>query len=1129
MLPRYKIRPQRLSPNSSFSNLQFRFSTTHLEKDPRIRESPSQELNFYNHLLEISLRECKKIQTRQVFDQMPERPCFSLKLAKQIHAQSLKFGISSEGKLGNSILDLYAKCGHMDYSRKVFLHLEKRDGLAWNSIMSMKSRKGFLIDVLEDFVSMWSSGVAGNQFSFAIVLSACAKLMDLELGKLVHCALMKMGFETEAYCEGALIDMYAKCGYLVVAKRIFDGAMYPDKVSCTAMISGFSQVGLINEALKVFEQMQEAGHVLDDVVLVTVLSTCLGHGRLDDACCLFAKIPKPNVVAWNVMISGHVKGGKEGEAIKLFKNMVNAGSEPTRSTLGSVLRAIATIANIKYGLQVHSWALKRGLSTNIYAGSSLVNMYAKCQKMEAAKAVFNDLEEKNEVLWNALIGGYAQNGHAHEVLKLFVDMKISGSQPDEYTYTSLLSASACLEDIDMGCRLHSVIIKNEFGANLYVQNALVDMYAKCGALLKARKLFEQIKNRDNVSWNAIIVGYVQEEDEEEAFCMFHRMMSEGIAPDEVSLASILSGVANLKDLFKGMQVHCFMLKYGLEKAMYAGSSLIDMYCKCRVVDIASEIFSSMHERSVVCVNALISGHAQFSLGKAANTFKYMLLEGLQPSEVTFATLLEACSQNIDLYFGMQIHCFILKAGLPFNDEFLTVSLLGMYMSTGRNSDAIGFFSELPHPRSTVIWTVLISGSAQNDHYEDALLWYQEMRCHDAMPDQATFASVLRACSILTSLEDGRKVHSLIFHVGYDKDELTGSVLVDMYAKCGDIKLSAQVFREMISKKDVISWNSMIVGYAKNGYAEDALEIFDEMKNANIKPDEVTFLGVLTACSHAGMVPKGREIYDSMISLYGVQPRLDHRACMVDLLGRWGFLEEAEKFIDNMGSEPDSMIWTTYLSACRLQGDEARGKRAAEKLIELEPHDSSPYLLLSSIHAASGNWDGVKVVRKQMTEKGLVKLPGSSKISLAYQVLLHKIPDSLDRDCSNARAHSNAEKSKSHPSNLDRFLKCCELNCRKGIEFFRKVRTEEEMKNLLRFFTPFFLIILFVHSCLNIKFSLCDGRGVEDFAWVRVVFFCISPMGYGCVKVIAEAFNVEKELLTKIKQTQVSCNPSALFN
>lgn len=981
MLPRFHIKLQRVKPNYSALNHRLKYSTTQLVEDPQIRQLPLQELDLYDHLLKTCLQECKKIQSRHMLDGMPQRLGFSLKTAKTIHARSLRYGISTDSNLGNSILDLYAKCGHRDYAEKVFLHLRRRDELAWNSILSMNSRKGLFGDVLEDFTSMWSCGVVGNQFTFAIVLSACAKLMTVELGKQVHSAAIKMGLEANAYCEGALIDMYAKCGHLVFAKRVFDDAVNPDKVSWTAIISGFAQVGLTTKAIEIFEQMQKVGLVPDQVVYVTVLSAFVRQGRLEDARHLFSQIPNPNVVAWNVMISGHAKGGYEGEAIELFKNMVKAGVEPTRSTLGSILSAIASVANYKYGLQVHSWAVKRGLDSNVYAGSSLVNMYAKCQKMEAAKAVFDGLEEKNDVLWNTLLGGHAQNGHASEVLELFMHMKILGFQPDKYTYTSVLSACARLKNVDMGRQLHSVIIKKDFGVNLYVQNSLVDMYAKCGNLLTARKLFEQIKSRDNVSWNAIIVGCVQEEEEEEAFLMFRRMMSDEIAPDEVSLASILSATANLQDLCKGKQVHCFLVKYGLEKGLYAGSSLIDMYCKCGIVEAATLVFSCMPEISVVCLNALIAGHAQVSLGVAVNIFKHMLSDGVQPSEVTFATLLEACSDNIDLNFGRQIHCSILKLGLTHNDEFLVVSLLGMYMSAQRNNDAISFFHELPHPKSTIIWTVLISGSAQNGDGEEALLWYQQMSSHNAMPDQATFATVLGVCSSLASLEDGTKIHSIIFHTGYDIDELIGGALVDMYAKCGDMRSSSQVFREMVTKKDVISWNSMIVGYAKNGFAEDALRVFDEMNRTDVKPDEVTFLGVLTACSHAGMVPEGREIYDKMISRYGVRPRVDHCACMIDLFGRWGFLGEAEKFIDNMDFKPDSMIWATYLSSCRLHGDDARGQYAAQKLIELEPHSSSPYVLLSNIHAASGNWDDANLVREKMTEKGVKKFPGSSKISL----------------------------------------------------------------------------------------------------------------------------------------------------
>lgn len=198
----------------------------------------------------------------------------------------------------------------------------------------------------------------------------------------------------------------------------------------------------------------------------------------------------------------------------------------------------------------------------------------------------------------------------------------------------------------------------------------------------------------------------------------------------------------------------------------------------------------------------------------------------------------------------------------------------------------------------------------------------------------------------------REIHSLIFHTGFDLDELTSSALVDMYAKCGDVKSSVQVFEELATKKDVISWNSMIVGFAKNGYAKCALKVFDEMTQSCITPDDVTFLGVLTACSHAGWVYEGRQIFDVMVNYYGIEPRVDHYACMVDLLGRWGFLKEAEEFIDKLEVEPNAMIWANLLGACRIHGDEKRGQRAAKKLIELEPQSCSPCVLLSNMYAAS---------------------------------------------------------------------------------------------------------------------------------------------------------------------------------
>ncbi|KAI3743254.1 hypothetical protein L1987_60960 [Smallanthus sonchifolius] len=960
------------------------------------------EEQAYSRLLAICLQHCKQIQGRRLFDEMPQRLKQASRAVDLIHAQSVIHGFDSNGKLGNAIVDLHAKCGNMVFSQKAFDRLEQRDTLAWNSILSMYSRRGKLEDVVQLFGSMQGSGMEPNQFTYAIVLSVCARLADVVLGKAVHCHVMKTGFVCNSFCEGSLIDMYAKCGIVDDASRIFDGCVYSDTVSWTAMIGGYVQVGLPDKAIGLFKDMLKLGHVPDQVAFVTVISACVESGRFDDARQLFDKMRDPNVVAWNVMVSGHARDGCYHMAIDYFISMTRYEIKPTRSTLGSVLSAIANTFDIDCGSQVHALATKQGLFSNVYVGSSLINMYAKCQEMGSARRVFDALDDKNTILWNTMLGGYAQNRNADEVIGLFINMRHFGFIPDEFTYTSVLSASASLKSVELGKQLHSVVVKNKFNMNLFVGNALVDMYAKSSSLQDAMKQFSMIKNRDNVSWNAMIVRFVQEEEANKAFSLFQKMRKDVITPDEVCFASLLSACANIQSLTKGKQLHSLLVKLNMETSLYAGSSLLDMYSKCGVISDAQEVYSSMPEKSVASTNALISGYVvQNSIKSALSLFIDMLSGGLLiPSEVTLATLLDGCNEPSKLTLGRQIHNLVIKYGFSsYDDEFLAVSLLGMYFNTRVPPDAMVVFSELPNPKSTVLWTAVLSGLAQNDCSDKALEIYQEMRRNNSMPDQATFVSILKACAALASLQDGHVVHSLVFHSSFDSDELTCSGLVDMYAKCGDIASSSQVFKEIINKKDVITWNSMIVGFAKNGYAENALQIFNEMMESNIKPDDITFLGVLTACSHAGKVSEGRSIFDSMINHYKIEPRTDHISCMIDLLGRWGYLKEAEDIIDELEFKPNAMIWATFLGACRIHGDDRRGKRASVELANLEPESSASFVLLSNIYAASGRWDQVKFVRREMKEKGVKKHPGCSWIKLGQSTHLFVSGDDSHSSCS----------------------------------------------------------------------------------------------------------------------------------
>ncbi|KAK9125906.1 hypothetical protein Scep_014752 [Stephania cephalantha] len=961
--------------------------------DPRI----------FTRLLKTCLKKFKQVYAYQVFDKVPRQVTQSANKSKIIHAQTLKFGIASLSDPGNAIVDLYAKCGNFYYARNALDRLDERDGRAWNSIISIYSRSGMGEEVIRGFGLMREANVEPNQFTFAMVLSTCAKMRAGGVGRQVHSCLIKLGFEYVSFCEGSLIDMYAKCGYLADACRVFDGADSFDTVSWTSMIAGYVRVGLPEKALDLFEDMQRVGVTPDQVAYVTVITAYVDLGSLDDALILFNQMADPNVVAWNVMISGHARSGFVIEAVTIFRDMRLAGIRPSRSSLGSVLSAIANLVALDLGQQVHSDAFKLGLDSNVYVRSSLINMYAKCQVMEAARKVFDSLDERNLVLWNAMLAGYALNMFPTEVIEMFLHIRDHDEKPDAFTYTSVLSACACLKSIELGKQLHSSFIKSNLASNLFVGNALVDMYAKCGDMTGARQQFELIPYRDNVSWNAIIVGYVHEENEDEACNMFRRMNFDGYVPDEVSLSSILSGCANTQALQHGKQIHCFLLKYSLDMNVYAGSSLIDMYAKSGKFEAARNVLARMPEHTVVSMNALIAGYVLYDNSEEAiNLFREMQAKCAKLTKFTFASILAVLSGSSRVSMGKQVHCHTLKSGDLHDDVFLGVSLIGIYLKSLNNEDAGKLFLEFPNHRTIILWTAMISGYAQNGYFAEALSMFRDMRKDGIWPDQSAFACVLSACAGLAALKDGTEVHCLIVQTGFNLDENTCSALIDMYAKCGDIRSSSQVFEEMDFKQEVISWNSMIVGLAKNGYAEDALRIFHQMEDSNVKPDDITFLGVLTACSHAGMVSEGRGFFDSMINYYGIQPRMDHYACMIDLFGRRGLLKEAEKFINDFSFEPDSKVWATLLAACKVHGDDVLGKWAAEKLIELEPYDSSPYILLSNIYAASKNWDGVNAVRKLMKEKGVMKSPGCSWIVIGTKTHLFiagdKFHPSADEIC-----------------------------------------------------------------------------------------------------------------------------------
>eukprot|EP01018_Ginkgo_biloba_P008630 Gb_28771 [translate_table: standard] len=445
-------------------------------------------------------------------------------------------------------------------------------------------------------------------------------------------------------------------------------------------------------------------------------------------------------------------------------------------------------------------------------------------------------------------------------------------------------------------------------------------YAQNGHVNEALKLFQQMPERDVVSWTTMIAGYAQNGYFDKALNHFRRMQLTGVETNSDTFTSVLPACANLVSLHYGKEVHENIIRSGFQSDVFVGSAIVDMYAKCGKIDDARHVFDKMPERNVVTWNALIAGYAQ------------------------------------DARFDM----------------------------------ALELFQKMPI-RNVVSWTAMIAGYAQGGHSGEALGFFREMQLTRVTPDSDTFASVLPACANLVILHAGKEVHENIIRSGFQSDIFVGNALVDMYAKCGSIENARQVFDKM-PRQDVISWTAMIVGYAMHGHGKEALQLFKQMQQSGTKPDNVTFVGVLSACCHAGLVDDGYQFFGVMSRDYHIAPAMEHYCCMVDLLGRAGHLDEAQDFINKMPIEPNAAVWGSLLGSCRVHTNIELGKCVAEHLFELDPNNPAHYVTLSNIYATAGKWDDVEKVRKMMKARRVKKMPGCSWIEVNNKVYTFVIGD-----------------------------------------------------------------------------------------------------------------------------------------
>lgn len=549
--------------------------------------------------------------------------------------------------------------------------------------------------------------------------------------------------------------------------------------------------------------------------------------------------------------------------------------------------------------------------------------------------------------------------------------------------------------------VHAHIIKTGTHQDLFVSTFLVNVYAKCGNMEIARKVFDNLPKRNVISWTSLMTGYVHSSQPEVAIHVFQEMLEAGAYPTNYTLGIVLNACSSLQSVNLGKQLHAYSIKYQIDFDTSIGNSLCSLYSKCGSLESAVKAFKKIEEKNVISWTATIT--ACGDNGEAVRGLKFfteMLSEGIEPNEYTLTSVLRLCCLMLSLDVGTQVHSLSIKLGYELNLPIRN-SIMYLYLKCGLINEARELFNGMG-AISLVTWNAMIAGHAQiMDLAEDDLSAYQsgtealniflKLNRSGLKPDLFTFSSILTICSGLVALQQGEQIHAQTIKSGFLSDRVVGTALVNMYNKCGSIEKASKAFVEM-STRTLISWTTMIAGFAQHGKTQQALQLFEDMRIAGVRPNQITFVSVLSACSQAGMVNEALGFFEMMKKDYRIKPVLDHFACLIDMYVRLGRLEEAFALVKKMDPAPNEFIWSILVAGCRSHGNLELGFYAAEKLLELKPKDTETYVFLLNMYLSVGRWKDVSKVRKMMKEEKLGKLRDWSWISIKDKVFSFKPND-----------------------------------------------------------------------------------------------------------------------------------------
>ncbi|KAJ1298489.1 hypothetical protein BS78_01G457500 [Paspalum vaginatum] len=935
----------------------------------------------------------------------------SLKCLRELHARLAVAGAIQVTSVITGLVDSYLSFGKPASAALLFAETYRSRPVVYSLNLAIRgfSDHGFHRELLDLYREL--CGFGSDNFTFPPVIKACTAVSCLRLGRAVHCRVLRTGHGGNVGVQTGLLDMYAKSGHIDVSRRVFDCMVQRDLISWNAMVSGYSLNGCFREAVEALQEMQLDAMRPNASTLVGIVGMCNGVGARDVGYSLHAFALKCGVtddeslasafismyavfddlsssrlvfdlqhvkdlVSFNSMISAYVQHSNWKEAFGIFRLMHCAGPGPNLVTVVSLLPSCSDFLGTKRSESVHAIIIKFGLADQVSVISALVSMYSKLGILDASMLIFYCSTEKNNVLWNSMISGYLVNNEWKMALDAFCRMQIEGVAPDAITVTNMISVCRHAKDLHVAKSIHAYAVRNRFESNQSVMNALLAMYSDCGDISTSYTLFQKMKVRMLISWNTMISGFAEIGDSEASLILFCQMCHDEAQFDLVTLIGVISSLSVSKDSIVGESVHSLAIKSGCDSDVSLTNALITMYTNCGIVEAGQQLFDSCCLRNTITYNALMSGYRKNNVSeKILPLFYQMLNSDEKPNIVTLLNLLPLCQSQLQ---GKSIHSYAVRNFTKLETPFFT-SAMGMYSGFNNIEYCSKLFS-LVGERNLIVSNAFLSACVQCKHADIVVDFFKHMLLLNVKPDAVTILALISACSQLENADLAACITAAILQKGFVANVLVLNALIDMHSRCGSISFARELFDSSV-EKDSVTWGSMINAYSMHGNGEAAIDLFSMMIDSGVVPDDITFVSILSACSHSGLVEQGRRLFKSLQADHDITPRMEHYACMVDLLGRTGHLDEAYDIVRSMPFRPSDNLLESLLGACRFHGNSKIGESVGKLLIGSEHGKSRSYVMLSNIYASAGRWSDCEQLRSDMEAKGFRKNVGVSSIGM----------------------------------------------------------------------------------------------------------------------------------------------------